>query len=107
MQSAAPSLPASRCTLPEAELLRGPLLLDARPGDLFFLGDDGECCYSLLVSPQMVSDGKRRWCVVIASNDPARPVGLLCPAGVETPVIPLHVADEMRVIADPLKWVGR
>lgn len=107
MQSATPGNivyhPASRlapCTP------RGPMLLDARPGDTFFVGDDADVLYALLSSPQVADDGKRRWCVAIASNDPLRPIGSICSAPVETLVCPVR-AEDMRIVRDPLAWAGR
>lgn len=108
MPTAAPDniVPYPRTPVHSSTVPRGPLLLDARPGDAFFIGADGEVLFALLCSPQVVADGRRRWCVAIASNDPMRPVGTLCSAPVETAVCPVRALD-MRITREPLAWVGR
>lgn len=108
MQTAAPDniVPYPRTPARPPLIPHGPLLLDARPGDAFFIGDDSNVLFVLLSSPQIVADGRRRWCVAIASNDPMRPVGTLCAEAIETRVCPVRALD-MRIVREPLAWTGR
>lgn len=85
-------------------------LRNARPGDVFFVGEERRALFSLLSHNQVdaSTDLQRRWCVVVATNDSELLPGTLMGFDASAPVIPVRfLTGSIRVVADPQGWADR